>query len=149
MRAHVQEHIARKFQGNLRLEEEFRFIQQPETRQLQNWQRWKSGAVREGRWTDWQGAERQDEAVREHEEIYRDPFQARRIARRQRRALNVHKEQARDIQAKIENEERKDLKAWSKEYSRISKLNSPGKVIQRVVALQCAAGASARQNVIC
>ena len=123
----MEEHIARKLAGNVRLEEEFRFIQQPETRKLQNWQRWKKDAIDEGRWTDWQ-SERQDESVHERAEVYRDPFQARRIARRQRRALNLNKEQAPDILAKIETEERKDLQAWSKEYSRISKLNSPVKV---------------------
>ena len=120
----MQAHVERKFAGNGRLAEEFQYIQQASTRKLENWQRWKSNAIDEGRWTDWQ-LDREEEGEKEEGEKFRDPFAARRNARRRRRASQRNFEQREDLQEKIATQERKDLREWKRECARVQKHYSP------------------------
>jgi hypothetical protein len=81
--AERQAFLEKKFNGNLRLAEEFAYIQDPSVTKLEKWQKWKREAEADDRWTSWQTERSDAEIVRR--EKYKDPLVHRRVKRHRRR----------------------------------------------------------------
>eukprot|EP00613_Pedinella_sp_CCMP2098_P027880 CAMPEP_0171710786 /NCGR_PEP_ID=MMETSP0991-20121206/16199_1 /TAXON_ID=483369 /ORGANISM="non described non described, Strain CCMP2098" /LENGTH=575 /DNA_ID=CAMNT_0012300987 /DNA_START=66 /DNA_END=1790 /DNA_ORIENTATION=- len=107
--AERQKFLEKKFNGNVRLAEEFAYIQDPEVTKLERWQKWKSEAEEENRWTSWQ-TNRAD-AVKQRQEKFRDPFHQRRKLRHKRRML---KREEFDVLQEVKEIESREATDWKR-----------------------------------
>lgn len=113
-----QKFLEQKFLGNRRLAEEFVFLQDPEVRKLDRWQRWKQEAEAEDRWVSWQTGDRTKDG--EQQEKFRDVFEPRRKARRRKRTLEKPQY---DVGREVARVERRERRAWRREVDAVEAAN--------------------------